>query len=143
MIREWVGDEPLLKGLALVLLLPLAGVNAYFIVAGLAGTQDPEAYLPGLGFLVAMVGAIGLAIQLALMNVARRRPGMAGAIMLIVAFVLFLPGAGLGLLGFTQGWLFLLSPLPGAALFLVAAWHHGRVVERDLTAWRSQPPSWR
>lgn len=141
MIREWLGDEPRLKATAFFLLLPLMGVNAFLMVVGIWGLVDPSPWFPGLGFIVLGVGAIGLGVQLTLMNLARRDPGTAGAILLLIAFVLFVFGALGRLLWYPFGWLFLLSPIPGAALLIVAAWWHARIVTREQTAWRSSRPS--
>jgi hypothetical protein len=139
-IREWLGNEPILKTIAFALLLPLAGANLFLIWDGIETLADPHGYLPGAAGILAFMGGVGLIVQLALMNAARHNPQVAGAIFLIIGAVLALPAAVIGMLGTGLGVLVVLSPLPGSAVLVYAAWHHRRAVAREQMAWRSAPP---
>jgi hypothetical protein len=143
MIRDWLGDEPILKACAFMLLLPLLGVNAYLIFAGAATLAEPSGLFGGVAAIFMLIGAIGLVVQLALMNLARRNARDAGVILLLVGMVLGFPGALIGLLQSGLGVAFLLSPVPGAVLLIYTAWRAARTADRQATAWRSQPPYWR
>jgi hypothetical protein len=143
MIRDWLGDEPILKAFALVLLLPLVGVNVYLIFGGGAALTDPHLWFRGAGALFAMMGAVGLIVQLALVNLSRRNPRDAGVFLLLVGLVFGFPGALIGFLQSGPGVAFLLSPLPGAGLLIYAGLRQRRTAVRQASAWRSQPPYWR
>jgi len=123
-MRDWLGEEPGLKALAFVLLLPLAALNLYLIIGGIDSAANPSAWFgSAFGIMVLLVGGIGLAVQLVLMNVARESPGGAGYGFLGIGLLVLVVAALLGTSFTVAVTLALAAPLPGALALIFAGWH--------------------
>ncbi len=123
-MRDWLGEEPGLKALAFVLLLPLAALNLYLIIGGIDSAADPSAWFGSIfGIIVLLIGGIGLAIQLVLMNVARESPGGAGYSFLGIGLLVLLVAVLMGTSFTVAVALALAAPLPGGVMLIYAGWH--------------------
>jgi hypothetical protein len=128
-MRAWLGEEPELKFIAFILLLPLAGLNLFLIYAGIVSAVNPSPWFgSALGIVLLLAGGMGLAVQLLLMISAASSPRAAGIWVLVIGVVAGVAGVLMGFLSSPIGILVILAPFPGAMVLMYA----GKRADRPL-----------
>lgn len=137
MIGNWLGDEPWLKALAFLLLLPLMGLTGYLVAGavGLVGVFQLDSAGTQAGWWIVAVfllpGLVLMVVQLVLMNIARASPRGAGITFLVIDLAIAFVTWQLGLLVQPVVLMAVASPVPGAAVLIYTGWRQERWQSRS------------